>query len=390
MAGLSIAGVSKGFGAHQVLRNVSLQIEHGEFLTILGPSGCGKSTLLKIVAGLETQDSGSIFLGGRQLDGQRPKRRDIAMVFQSYALYPHMTAAQNIALPLRMRRLAPRQRVPLLGRLMPGTATAEKTIAAEVVRVATALGIDRLLDRKPAQLSGGQRQRVAVARAMVREPAVFLMDEPLSNLDAKLRVQMRAEIKDLHRRLGSTFIYVTHDQSEAMTLSDRVVVMADGEILQVAHPRDIYADPCDLRVAEFIGSPKINILEGQIVRRGVVDVAGLHLPIDVRVTDSEHVLIGIRPEALRLSDGASKNVIAGCVRLVEHLGSDVHLHLQVGSASGLLVMRLPLERASEIRPGDVLQLGLCPSQLLLFDMQGRRLKPSSATVAAPIEQRAIA
>jgi multiple sugar transport system ATP-binding protein len=301
-----------------------------------------------------------------------------------------MTAAQNIALPLRMRRLAPRQRVPLLGRLMLGTATAEKTIAAEVARVATALGIDGLLERKPAQLSGGQRQRVAVARAMVREPAVFLMDEPLSNLDAKLRVQMRAEIKDLHRRLGSTFIYVTHDQSEAMTLSDRVVVMADGEILQVARPRDIYADPCDLRVAEFIGSPKVNILEGQIVRRGVVDVAGLHLPIDVRVADGDRLLIGIRPEALRLSDGASKNVIPGCIRLVEHLGSDVHLHLQVGSASGLLVMRLPLERASEVRPGDALQLGLCPSQLLLFDRQGRRLKPSSATVAAPIEQRAIA
>jgi multiple sugar transport system ATP-binding protein len=386
MAGLSISGVSKGFGSIQVLKEISLEIEDGEFLTILGPSGCGKSTLLKILAGLETQDSGSIFLGERQLDGVRPKHRDVAMVFQSYALYPHMTVAGNISLPLRMRRLKAWQRLPVIGALLPGTAAIKKAITAEVSRVAAALGIDRLLDRKPAQLSGGQRQRVAVGRAMVREPAVFLMDEPLSNLDAKLRVQMRAEIKELHRRLGSTFIYVTHDQTEAMTLSDRVVVMADGEILQVARPQDIYADPCDLRVAEFV-SPKINIIEGRILRDGLVDFAGLLLPIDVTSVASERILIGVRPEALRLAEPGSKDAISGCVRLIEHVGSDVFVHVEMPGASGLFVARLPLERASRIQLGEPLQLGVRSGQLLFFDAEGRRMRTSSSVT--PIEKRAV-
>jgi len=388
MAGLSISGVSKGFGSIKVLKDISLQVEDGEFLTILGPSGCGKSTLLKILAGLETQDSGSIFLGERQLDGLRPKHRDVAMVFQSYALYPHMTVAWNMALPLRMRRLNAWQRFPVLGALLPRTAAVRKEIAAEVSRVAAALGIDQLLDRKPAQLSGGQRQRVAVGRAMVREPAVFLMDEPLSNLDAKLRVQMRAEIKELHRRLGSTFIYVTHDQTEAMTLSDRVVVMADGEILQVARPQDIYADPCDLRVAEFVGSPKINIIEGRMQRDRLVDVAGLLLPLDVASAVGTRILIGVRPEALRLAEHASKVAISATVRLIEHMGSDVFVHVEMPGVSDLFVMRLPLERAFRIQLGEPLQLGLRPGQLLFFDAEGRRIRTTSAVT--PIERRALA
>jgi multiple sugar transport system ATP-binding protein len=388
MAGLSISGVSKGFGSVRVLKDVSLEIEDGEFLTILGPSGCGKSTLLKILAGLETQDSGSISLGNKPLDGVRPKHRDVAMVFQSYALYPHMTVAGNIALPLRMRRLTAWQRLPLLGALLPGTAAIKKAVAAEVSRVATALGIDGLLDRKPAQLSGGQRQRVAVGRAMVREPAVFLMDEPLSNLDAKLRVQMRAEIKELHRRLGATFVYVTHDQTEAMTLSDRVVVMADGEILQVARPQDIYADPCDLRVAEFVGSPKINVIEGKVDREGLVDIAGLLLPADVAVQAGERILIGVRPEALCLAEPAAKDAIAARVRLIEHMGSDVFVHVELPSTPGLFVVRLPLERASRIELGEALQLGIRPGRLLFFDAAGRRIRTPSAVT--PIERRAFA
>jgi multiple sugar transport system ATP-binding protein len=388
MAGLSISGVSKGFGSVQVLKDISLEIEDGEFLTILGPSGCGKSTLLKILAGLETQDSGSIFLGERQLDGLRPKHRDVAMVFQSYALYPHMTVAGNIALPLRMRRLKRWQRLPVVGAFLPGTAAIRKAIAAEVSRVAAALGIDRLLDRKPAQLSGGQRQRVAVGRAMVREPAVFLMDEPLSNLDAKLRVQMRAEIKELHRRLGTTFIYVTHDQTEAMTLSDRVVVMADGEILQVARPQDIYADPCDLRVAEFVGSPKINIIEGCMHRDGLIDVAGLRLPVDVTFGAGERILIGVRPEALRLAEPGSNDAISGRVRLIEHMGADVFVHVEVQGASGLFVVRLPpLERGSGIQLGEPLELGFRSGQLLFFDAEGRRIRTSSSVTR--IERRAF-
>jgi multiple sugar transport system ATP-binding protein len=387
MAGLSISGVSKSFGAIKVLKDVSLDIADGEFLTILGPSGCGKSTLLKILAGIERQDSGSILLGERKLDGLRPKHRNVAMVFQSYALYPHMTVAQNIALPLRMRRLAKWQRFPVLGALLPGTAAIRTEIAAEVSRTAAALGLDRLLDRKPAQLSGGQRQRVAVGRAMVRAPAVFLMDEPLSNLDAKLRVQMRAEIKELHRRLGSTFIYVTHDQTEAMTLSDRVVVMVDGEILQAARPQDIYADPCDRRVAEFVGSPKINILEACLAHDGLVDVAGLRVPFGAASTAPGRVLIGVRPEALRLAEPASRDVMSGRVRLVEHTGSDVFIHVEMPGASTLLVARVPIERASGIQLGEPIGLALWPDQLLFFDPEGRRVRTNAA---ASTERRVFA
>jgi multiple sugar transport system ATP-binding protein len=271
MAAVALREIRKSFGSTSVLKNVSLEIASGEFLTLLGPSGCGKSTLLRIIAGLEAQDAGTVTIGDRVVDGLRPKLRDVAMVFQSYALYPHMTVAQNMGLPLRMRRLSFAQRLPFIGRLLPGTQRVAEEIDNEVVRTAKALEIGHLLHRKPGQLSGGQRQRVAVGRAMVRHPAVFLMDEPLSNLDAQLRVQMRTEIKDLHRRLGATFVYVTHDQSEAMTLSDRVAVMLQGDLLQVGSPQQIYADPADLRVAEFIGSPRINILPGVVRDTGLVD-----------------------------------------------------------------------------------------------------------------------
>ncbi|AEG57297.1 ABC transporter ATP-binding protein [Sinorhizobium meliloti] len=300
MSAITFDRIRKSYGATQVLRDVSLSIESGEFLTLLGPSGCGKSTLLRILAGLERQDGGSVRIGERLVDDLRPKRRDVAMVFQSYALYPHMTVAGNMAVPLRMRRLNSWQRLPLVGKLLRGTRPTLAEIDSEVSRTAAALGIGHLLARKPGQLSGGQRQRVAVGRAMVREPAVFLMDEPLSNLDAKLRVQMRAEIKELHKRLGVTFIYVTHDQAEAMTLSDRVAVMLDGELLQVAPPRDIYADPHDRRVAEFIGSPKINMLDGAVIERGLMATSGAKLSVPESIAPGTKLTVGIRPEAFSL------------------------------------------------------------------------------------------
>jgi multiple sugar transport system ATP-binding protein len=253
---------------------VSLEVGPREFLTLLGPSGCGKSTLLRIIAGLEQADDGSIALGGQAVDGLLPRERDVAMVFQSYALYPYMTVAENIGLPLLMRRTQPWQRLPLMRRLHPGARAASGTIAHDVRRAAEALQIESFLDRKPAQLSGGQRQRVALARAMVRDPRVFLMDEPLSNLDAKLRVTARAEIAELHRRAGVAFMYVTHDQAEAMTMSDRVALMMNGEILQVAPPAEIYDRPAELRVAEFVGSPKINVLPGTVRADGGIDVPG--------------------------------------------------------------------------------------------------------------------
>ena len=274
MAGIEIDGITKNFGRTEVLRRVDLDIRPGEFMTLVGPSGCGKSTLLRIVAGLEMQSSGSVRIAEAAVDGLRPRDRDLAMVFQSYALYPHLTVAENIAVPLRMRRLKGHQRWPLVGRLMPGTGSLESAIAAEVQSVAAMLDIGHLLDRKPGQLSGGQRQRVALGRAMVRHPKAFLMDEPLSNLDAKLRVHMRAEIAQLHRRLGTTFIYVTHDQAEAMTMSDRIAVMMDGAVLQVAAPEIVYNDPKDIRVAEFIGSPKINVLNGTVDDAGTVRLGG--------------------------------------------------------------------------------------------------------------------
>ena len=381
--GVSIEAVTKVFGSTEVLKGVSLDIGAGEFLTLLGPSGCGKSTLLRVIAGLERQDGGSISIGGRIVDGLRAKLRDVAMVFQSYALYPHMTAGQNIALPLRMRRLSLAQRLPLLGRFVPGRKAALEEIDREVEQTARALEIEHLLHRKPGQLSGGQRQRVAAGRAMVRHPAVFLMDEPLSNLDAKLRVQMRAEIKELHRRLDATFIYVTHDQAEAMTMSDRVAVMFDGEVLQVAPPQEIYADPANRQVAEFVGSPKINMLEGLVGDKGRIAAAGttFRLAAAPTLAPETAVAIGIRPEAFYLAKHAGRGIVTGSVRLVEHMGSDLFIHLDGPGAREPIVARLPAERAPEIQLGQTVHLGVDPARMVAFDAEGRRIRHERATVA---------
>ncbi|PSH56489.1 ABC transporter ATP-binding protein [Phyllobacterium sophorae] len=379
MAGILIDKVAKSFGATSVLREVSLAIADGEFLTLLGPSGCGKSTLLRILAGLDVQTSGSLSIGDRVVDGVRPKSRDVAMVFQSYALYPHMTVAANMALPLRMRRLSSLQRLPMAGKFLPGTKAVTERIDEDVRRTAEALGIGHLLDRKPGQLSGGQRQRVAVGRAMVRQPAVFLMDEPLSNLDAKLRVQMRAEIKELHKRLGVTFVYVTHDQSEAMTMSDRVAVMLDGELLQVAPPQEIYADPTDRRVAEFIGSPKISILDGIVEETGIAMTAGTVFSIPKGIELGSQIGIGIRPEAFVLAEKHGPNTLTGSIKLVEHMGSDLFVHLDVLGSGAPIIARLLAERAQHIGEGQTLHLGVRPDRLLLFAADGMRIRPSSPT-----------
>ncbi|MGY4363226.1 multiple sugar transport system ATP-binding protein [Bradyrhizobium sp. i1.7.7] len=259
-------------------------------------------------------------------------------------------------------------------RLLPGTARIAAEIDAEVTRTAKSLGIGHLLARKPGELSGGQRQRVAVGRAMVRHPAVFLMDEPLSNLDAKLRVQMRAEIKELHQRLGVTFVYVTHDQAEAMTLSDRVAVMLDGELLQVAPPQEIYADPDDRRVAEFIGSPKINMLDGVVRERGLIDVAGSTLAIGADALAGAHLTLGIRPEAFHLAERGGQGALTGFVRMIEHMGSDLFVHLDLAGGDHPLIARLLAERAPDIAPGQTLHVGVRPDRVLLFDRNGRRLR----------------
>ncbi|MBX9946649.1 MAG: ABC transporter ATP-binding protein [Reyranella sp.] len=377
MSGVSIQRISKSFGQTRVLRDVSLEVGPREFLTLLGPSGCGKSTLLRIIAGLEQADEGSIALGGQQVDGLLPRQRDVAMVFQSYALYPYMTVAENIGLPLLMRRTRAWQRLPLIRRLHPVARAAAGTIATDVRRAAEALQIAPYLERKPSQLSGGQRQRVALARAMVRNPRVFLMDEPLSNLDAKLRVSARAEIADLHRRAGVAFIYVTHDQAEAMTMSDRVGLMMDGEILQVAPPGEIYDEPAALRVAEFIGSPKINTLPGVVRADGGVAVPGGVLEGGSGLAAGTEVVAGIRPEHWILGmSGASGSLgaLSGTVRHLENLGSDLFLYAESQGGGPLLTVRAAPETVRQVSPGTAVALKPRPGRVLLFDRSGQRLR----------------
>ena len=350
MAAISFENVRKSFGAVEVLKDVSLKIADGEFLTLLGPSGCGKSTLLRIVAGLERNDSGSITIGSRRVDALPARDRDIAMVFQSYALYPHMTVAENIGLPLTMRRMNAWQRLPGLGAFLPGTRAARKSVAQDVAEAAQALDIGPLLERNPSQLSGGQKQRVALGRAMVRHPAAFLLDEPLSNLDAKLRVQMRAELTELQRRLGATMIYVTHDQSEAMTMSDRVAVMLAGSLQQGAPPRPLYDDPETLAVAEFVGSPKINVIPVE---------GGFH---------------AVRPEAMEVVAPDAPAAIAGRIRLVEHLGSESLVHVEVPGMDLPLIARLEAMSARDPKRGEAAGLQPLPGRVLKFDSTGRRTR----------------
>ncbi len=385
MAGISLRTIRKAFRDTPVLHDVSLDIADGEFLTLVGPSGCGKTTLLRIIAGLETQDAGDVFIGSTMVDDLPPKARDVAMVFQSYALYPHMTVAENIALPLEMRRLSMIQRLPLAGRFTPGARTARAGIEADVKAVADGLGIGHLLARKPAQLSGGQRQRVALARAMVRRPKAFLMDEPLSNLDAKMRVQARTEISELHRSLGSTFVYVTHDQAEAMTMSDRVAVMLGGHLLQVAPPQVIYDDPQDLAVATFIGTPEINTLPARIGADGRIEVLGLPWPVPVIGQPGAEVTVAIRPEALMIGGPATTGDIAieGTIRHVEMLGAETLVHVIAKPLTRPLVARVEPAAGARMRIGTPVSLVTQSQRVLVFGKDGRRLTSRSTGTGAP-------
>ncbi|MDH0911152.1 ABC transporter ATP-binding protein [Rhizobium pusense] len=362
MAGLNIQSVAKRFGETHVLKRIDLDIRDGEFISLVGPSGCGKSTLLRIVAGLEQQTEGHILLDGRQVDTMRPRDRDLAMVFQSYALYPHLTVAENIAVPLTMRQMSTLER-SVLGRLLPSARTKQTNIAGEVGKVCDALSINALKDRKPAALSGGQRQRVALARAMVRKPSAFLMDEPLSNLDAKMRVQARGEIAALHRQLGSTFIYVTHDQAEAMTMSDRIAVMMGGELLQVDTPDQVYQMPQDLRVAEFIGSPKINVAAALRKEGGLLSL--------VAHGSADAIHAAFRPEAARLT-GENDGVMAGTVYHVENLGSDFFVQVKADGIDDLVVVRAD---PSGCRPAVADRVGIAvdEARLHVFGADNRRI-----------------
>jgi multiple sugar transport system ATP-binding protein len=368
-----LTGICKRFGALTVLQAIDLDIRPGEFVTILGPSGCGKSTLLRIIAGLERQSAGSVSIGGTVVDDLRPDERDIAMVFQSYALYPHLTVYENIAVPLRMRRLSQWQRLRV-ARLLPGVRQVRAGIAEAVLAVARMLRIEELLDRKPSQLSGGQKQRVALARAMIRQPKAFLMDEPLSNLDAELRLHMRAEIAQLHQQLGTTFIYVTHDQAEAMTMSDRVVLIIGGVPLQIASPSVIYADPDDLRAAQFVGTPRINVLPAAATATGI-DVLGRTLALPSGQPAGTRLQLGVRPGRLALA--AAVDGLQGRLVYRENLGSDLFLHVAVSGASTPLIARCDPAESAEYRIGDTVHLAVPPQYALLFDAEGRRLRPGA-------------
>ena len=395
MSAIVIQKISKSFGSTSVLQDISLTIKDGEFVSLLGPSGCGKSTLLRLIAGLDVAERGSIVVGQHDVTRLHPKDRDLAMVFQSYALYPHLSVYDNIAVPLRMRRLNAWQRLPgvrLFSRLQQKI---EREIRKDVHEVAATLGIQALLPRKPGQLSGGQRQRVALGRAMVRKPEAFLMDEPLSNLDAKLRVHMRSELSQLHRTLGATFLYVTHDQAEALTMSDRIAVMMEGSILQYDTPDEIYRNPSDLRVAEFVGSPRINMLEGW-VRDGKLEIsetehetlARSYLDLSVDAPHGLGVVIAFRSEQCSLVS-VEQAALQGVVSHLENLGSETLVHVRTKQAKDPIIVRLGAQ-APRAQLGALVGVSLLMLPLV-FSEQGPRLtvEPAWQETAVATEAPAL-
>jgi multiple sugar transport system ATP-binding protein len=362
MAALSIQKVQKRYGAVQILRGIDLAIADGEFLILVGPSGCGKSTLLNMIAGLEDISEGDIVIGERRVNDLSPKDRDIAMVFQSYALYPSMTVQQNIEFGLRMKKVPQAER------------------QAVVARVARTLQIEPLLSRRPAQLSGGQRQRVAMGRALARNPAIFLFDEPLSNLDAKLRVEMRAEIKALHQRLKSTIVYVTHDQVEAMTLGDRIAVMKDGLVQQFGTPAEIYERPVNMYVAGFIGSPTMNFVRAQLVTTPdgwSARLDGLAHAVPLRPAPGEAragraVALGIRPEQFHLTAPQTPGAVPVVVELTEPTGADTFIAGRLGEQK----VTLRCSPKDPLRPGDTAWFGIDTDAISVFDPQTQLRLPA--------------
>ena len=346
MSDLVLRDLVKTYDKTQVLHGIDLEVREGEFVVLVGPSGCGKSTTLRLIAGLEEASGGTIEIAGRVVNNLEPKDRDIAMVFQNYAIYPHMTVRRNIGFGLRSSK-APR---------------AEKTRRIE--EVAGILGMTAYLDRKPAQLSGGQRQRVAIGRAMVRDPAVFLFDEPLSNLDAQLRTQMRLEIKKLHQRVGATIVFVTHDQVEAMTMADRIVIMKDGHIQQVGTPAEVYHRPANTFVARFIGAPSMNMIPARVNGGGALRLeTGGEIAPGRALPEGRAVTLGIRPEDLEAGQGLQ--VIEGAVTVREPLGHETLIY--VATPAGEIIAKADGRRPPEV--GETVRLGVSPENLHLFDAE---------------------
>jgi multiple sugar transport system ATP-binding protein len=402
MAGIVLEGVTKEFaGGVRAVDDVSLSIGDGEFMVLVGPSGCGKSTILRLIAGLEEVTAGEIVIGDEQVTDLLPKERDVAMVFQNYALYPHMTVAENIGFGLKLRHAK------------------REEIDRRVLEVARVLALDTMLERKPVALSGGQRQRVAMGRAMVREPKAFLMDEPLSNLDAKLRVQMRAELARLRDRLRTTTVYVTHDQVEAMTLGDRVAVLKDGVLQQVDTPQRLFAQPANLFVAAFIGSPSMNLVEAAVAD-GTVSFAGFDVPTpahaELDAYDGRTVILGVRPtdleDAARAGEGSP--VLEAVPDVVEELGTEIHVLFTIDAppvvtedtaavfeeeegaiaplGDGRAIFTASLDPRAKVRPREPIRLTLDPASLHFFDPETglaiRRPAPEESPLPAAAEEPA--
>lgn len=346
MSELLIRGLTKSFGAHMALTDVNLEVDAGQLLVVLGPSGCGKSTLLRLIAGLETADRGEIILEGNNITGLEPQKRKTALVFQNYALYPHMTVFENMAFPLKVAHLP------------------KKAVSEAVHKTARLLELEALLERRPGQLSGGQRQRVALGRGLVRQPSIFLLDEPLSNLDAALRIKMRQEIVSLQKRLGITMIYVTHDQTEALTMADRLAVIKDGRICQTGTPIEIYDNPGNSFVASFVGTPPINLFDEEISGG-----RGKLLPVNYGIPEGRYK-VGVRPEHIVLGAGGA---LSGKVVSAEYVGSVSHLRVQAGQLTLALTKRRGDTSLSE--PGQQVNFDVKTKDFLFFDSEsGRRIE----------------
>ena len=393
MASIKLDRVTRTFGTKTAVSNVSLDVPDREFLVLLGPSGCGKSTLLRMLAGLESVSSGEIHLNQRRVDQLPPSARDMAFVFQSYALYPHMTVRRNITFPLIMRKFKWWFHIPIVGGMAKRKIEESPEVSDLVGRTAKILALTEMMDRFPRTLSGGQRQRVALGRAMVRQPEVFLMDEPLSNLDAKLRMSMRAEIIKLHRDVGGTFVYVTHDQIEAMTMGTKIALMRDGIVQQFGTPREIYLDPANTFVARFIGTPPMNLIEGRLERGALrIGERTFSLPPHLAGAASrdQPVLVGVRPNALKIGVGREQ-ALAGTVALVEHVGAESVIDVRLDQATtahreegeGHNEVMITESGYSDLHANDAVSVAVDLAEAVLFSPEsGLRLRPAAQAAMA--------
>jgi multiple sugar transport system ATP-binding protein len=384
MSAIELINISKKFGAKEVIRDIDISIDEGDFLVLLGPSGCGKSTLLRMLAGLESISGGQIMIGGKRVDQLPPGDRDIAFVFQSYALYPHLSVRRNMSFPLLMQEFRLWHHLPFIGGIAKRRIENSARIVEKVGRISKILGLTEMLDRFPRTLSGGQRQRVALGRAMVREPEVFLMDEPLSNLDAKLRTSMRSEISRLHKEIGGTFVYVTHDQVEAMTMGTKIALMRDGIIQQFGTAREIYTDPANTYVARFIGTPPMNLIVAKH-QGGMLTVGSTTVPVNLAASRTESdVLLGVRPNAITLTTEPRPGSLRGEVVMVEHVGADsiIAVRLTDGRTAhnddgDLDAVMVTVPGYCELSMGQPVSLTIDPDQPILFSAtSGQRIAKS--------------